>query len=84
MDDDSQMKAGAEGGIRPDAPGIRVHETGRNAGVTNQESQTVDDQGGIHVLNRELLEGTERWYASVQSAPVCIKKPCRADLVGSL
>lgn len=80
-DNDSQIKAGSEGGIRPDAPGIRVYETGRNAGVINQESQTIDDQGGVHVLNREMVEGTERWYVSVQSSPIGIKKPCRADLV---
>ncbi len=28
----------------------------------NQEAQTVDSQGRLHVLNRENTTGTERWY----------------------
>ena len=34
------------------------------SGILNQEAQTVDNQGRIHVLNRENTSdsGTEQWY----------------------
>ena len=32
------------------------------SGILNQEAQTVDSQGRVHVLNRENTTGTEQWY----------------------
>lgn len=32
------------------------------SGVLNQEAQTVDSQGRLHVLNRDNTSGTEQWY----------------------
>lgn len=32
------------------------------SGILNQEGQTVDSQGRLHVLNRENTTGTQRWY----------------------
>lgn len=36
----------------------------RYSGILNQESQTVDADGRVHVLNREntTADGVERWY----------------------
>ena len=31
-------------------------------GALNSEGQAVDGEGGMHVLNREVLEGTHCWY----------------------
>ena len=32
------------------------------SGILNQEAQTVDEAGRIHVLNRENTTGVEHWY----------------------
>ncbi|KAL0579726.1 hypothetical protein V5O48_002290 [Marasmius crinis-equi] len=53
--------------ILPTSPGIVVFGIPKFGGILNQEAQTVDAEGRVHVLNREngtgtALEGIERWY----------------------
>ncbi|KAI0881617.1 uncharacterized protein GGS22DRAFT_60068 [Annulohypoxylon maeteangense] len=48
-------------GVRPDAPGIVAFEIPKGSGLANQEAQAVDGEGGVHVLNRDALEGGMRW-----------------------
>ncbi|RYP23826.1 hypothetical protein DL765_000903 [Monosporascus sp. GIB2] len=47
--------------IRPDSPGIVAFEIPRGSGLHNQESQAIDHFGGVHVLNRDNLDGEQRW-----------------------
>ncbi|RYP19160.1 hypothetical protein DL767_009702 [Monosporascus sp. MG133] len=47
--------------IRPDSPGIVAFAIPRGSGLHNQESQAVDHSGGVHVLNRDNLDGEQRW-----------------------
>lgn len=47
--------------ITPDSPGIHVIEIPQNSGILNQEGQTVDNSGRVHVVNREILDGTLTW-----------------------
>lgn len=53
--------------VRPDAPGILAFAIPRASGLTNQEAQAVDADGGVHVLNRDTLDngdgdgGPARW-----------------------
>ena len=47
--------------IRNDSPGIVVFEIPKGHGLTNQESQAVDQHGGVHILNRDTLEGNLLW-----------------------
>ncbi|KAF3764675.1 hypothetical protein M406DRAFT_340231 [Cryphonectria parasitica EP155] len=47
--------------IKNDAEGIVAFEIPKGSGLMNQESQVVDYDGGVHVLNREILEGTHIW-----------------------
>ncbi|TLS27075.1 hypothetical protein PpBr36_04715 [Pyricularia pennisetigena] len=44
-------------GVRPDAAGLVVFEIPKGSGLTNQESQVVDPDGGVHVLNRVCTHG---------------------------
>ncbi|KAI1812571.1 hypothetical protein GGS20DRAFT_15336 [Poronia punctata] len=49
--------------ILPTSSDIVAFEIPKGAGLMNQESQTVDYDGGIHVLNRDCLDdgGKTRW-----------------------
>ncbi|KAL7620812.1 hypothetical protein AAE478_009810 [Parahypoxylon ruwenzoriense] len=47
--------------VRPDSPGITAFEIPKGKGLTNQEAQAVDSAGGVHVLNRDALDGEIRW-----------------------
>ncbi|GAP85479.1 hypothetical protein SAMD00023353_1000210 [Rosellinia necatrix] len=49
--------------ILPTSPGILAFAVPRGAGLTNQEAQAVDRDGGVHVLNRDALDddGVLRW-----------------------
>lgn len=47
--------------IKNDAKGIVVFEIPKKSGLTNQESQAVDHDGGMHVLNRDTLDGKLMW-----------------------
>lgn len=47
--------------IRNDAPGIVAFDIPKGSGLMNQEAQTVDRAGGVHVLNRDTLDGELMW-----------------------
>lgn len=47
--------------VRPGSPGIHVFEIPQNSGILNQEGQTVDNSGRVHVVNREIVDGTLTW-----------------------
>jgi hypothetical protein len=47
--------------IMPVSPGITIFSIPKYGGILNQEGQTVDDQGRVHVLNRENTTGVEQW-----------------------
>ncbi|RYC56545.1 hypothetical protein CHU98_g9666, partial [Xylaria longipes] len=48
--------------IQPSAPGIVAFAIPRGSGLINQEAQAVDNEGGVHVLNRDSLDdGVLRW-----------------------
>lgn len=47
--------------IRNDAPGIVAFDIAKGSGLMNQEAQTVDCAGGVHVLNRDTLNGAHMW-----------------------
>ncbi|KAH8109066.1 hypothetical protein DFH11DRAFT_1516044 [Phellopilus nigrolimitatus] len=48
--------------ILPSTAGITVFSIPKYGGILNQEAQTVDSAGRLHVLNRENTTGTEQWY----------------------
>lgn len=50
-----------EEGVRPDAGGITAFAIPKGSGLANQEAQAVDGRGGVHVLNRDNLDGEMRW-----------------------
>ncbi|KAK7742255.1 hypothetical protein SLS53_004398 [Cytospora paraplurivora] len=43
------------------APGIVAFRIPKGSGLMNQESQAVDQDGGVHVLNRDDLDGRLMW-----------------------
>lgn len=45
------------GTITNDAPGLVAFDIPKNSGLINQESQAVDGDGGVHVLNRDTTDG---------------------------
>ncbi|ORY55930.1 uncharacterized protein BCR38DRAFT_451894 [Pseudomassariella vexata] len=47
--------------VTPASPGIVAFEIPRGSGLSNQESQAVDHEGGVHVLNRDKMSGEQRW-----------------------
>ncbi|GAB1309836.1 Dockerin type 1 [Madurella fahalii] len=51
----AQLKDGST--ITNDAKGIVAFEISRNSGLTNQEAQAIDQEGGVHVLNRDTTDG---------------------------
>lgn len=51
----AQLKDGDT--ITNDAKGIVAFEIPQNSGLTNQEAQAVDQEGGVHVLNRDTIHG---------------------------
>ncbi|EPQ53231.1 hypothetical protein GLOTRDRAFT_140106 [Gloeophyllum trabeum ATCC 11539] len=48
--------------ILPNSAGIVMFGIPKYGGILNQEAQTVDRDGRVHVLNRENTTGVERWY----------------------
>ncbi|KAI5783238.1 hypothetical protein DFH27DRAFT_578750 [Peziza echinospora] len=48
--------------ITPSASGINAFTIPQNSGILNQEAQTVDASGRVHVLNRESRDGGFKWY----------------------
>lgn len=47
--------------ITNDAAGIVAFEIPKGSGLINQEAQVVDQDGGVHVLNRDTLDGQHLW-----------------------
>lgn len=47
--------------VLPDSPGIVAFDIPKRCGLMNQESQAVDGDGGIHVLNRCAMDGQTIW-----------------------
>ncbi len=45
--------------IDNNAEGIVVFTIPKHSGLSNQEAQAVDHEGGVHVLNRDILDGGE-------------------------
>ncbi|KAI0694041.1 hypothetical protein BC835DRAFT_1033933 [Cytidiella melzeri] len=48
--------------IVPVSAGITVFSIPKYGGILNQEAQTIDSEGRVHVLNRENTTGIEQWY----------------------
>lgn len=53
--------------IMPGAEGARVFDIPMNSGILNQEAQATDNDGGFWVLNREKVNGDERWMVYYRS-----------------
>ncbi|KAI0169982.1 hypothetical protein GGR52DRAFT_490120 [Hypoxylon sp. FL1284] len=47
--------------VRPDSKGIIAFDIPKGSGLSNQESQAVDHAGGVHVLNRDNVDGKQAW-----------------------
>lgn len=47
--------------ISNEADGIVAVEIPKGSGLMNQEAQAVDYEGGVHVLNRDTLDGKHMW-----------------------
>ncbi|KAI2641021.1 hypothetical protein GGS21DRAFT_547353 [Xylaria nigripes] len=48
--------------ILPSSPGIVAFTIPKGHGLINQEAQAVDGEGGVHVLNRDCMDGgAQRW-----------------------
>ncbi|KAL2840279.1 hypothetical protein BJY01DRAFT_21036 [Aspergillus pseudoustus] len=53
--------------ILPHSLGIMAFEIPKASGLANQESQAVDCEGGVHVLNRQLVDGELVWTTFYRS-----------------
>ncbi|EXF84508.1 hypothetical protein CFIO01_09636 [Colletotrichum fioriniae PJ7] len=49
------------GSITPDCPGLVAFNIPKGRGLTNQEAQAVDQEGGVHVLNRDTMDAENLW-----------------------
>ncbi|KAI8622946.1 hypothetical protein F5Y19DRAFT_29392 [Xylariaceae sp. FL1651] len=48
--------------ILPSSPGVVAFEIPKGSGLINQESQAVDHDGGVHILNRDNMDGgVQKW-----------------------
>ncbi|EGO23046.1 hypothetical protein SERLADRAFT_471713 [Serpula lacrymans var. lacrymans S7.9] len=52
----------AEAPVLPISAGITIFTIPKYSGILNQEAQIVDNEGRMHVLNRENTTGSELWY----------------------
>ncbi|EGO52226.1 hypothetical protein NEUTE1DRAFT_149807 [Neurospora tetrasperma FGSC 2508] len=54
---------GKERTIKNDCSGIAAFDIPKGKGLMNQEAQAVDQEGGVHVLNRDMMNegGTYLW-----------------------
>lgn len=59
----SKEEKGVETTIKPCADGARVFKIPMHSGILNQEGQAVDLEGGFWALNREKVEGEQKWIA---------------------
>ncbi|KDQ57950.1 hypothetical protein JAAARDRAFT_34765 [Jaapia argillacea MUCL 33604] len=58
----SNTSLAAQAPILPTSAGITVLSIPKYGGILNQEAQTVDAEGRVHVLNRENGTGIEQWF----------------------
>lgn len=63
--------------IRSDAEGIVAFSIAKGSGLTNQEAQAVDRDGGVHVLNRDTIGGKLQWKHYYRSPAG--EAPCLGD-----
>ncbi|OTB01329.1 hypothetical protein M426DRAFT_221533 [Hypoxylon sp. CI-4A] len=47
--------------VRPGSRGILAFDIPKGSGLSNQEAQAVDHDGGVHVLNRDAVDGEQKW-----------------------
>ncbi|KAK4444152.1 hypothetical protein QBC34DRAFT_188154 [Podospora aff. communis PSN243] len=52
---------GSQETISNHSPVVTVFEISKGCGLTNQEAQAVDHAGGVHVLNRDNVDGELVW-----------------------
>lgn len=52
---------GKGGSVRCDKKDIKVFSIPKGCGAHNQEDQVVDHEGGVHVLNRDTMDGHMQW-----------------------
>jgi hypothetical protein len=45
--------------VMPTADGVVVFKIPKNSGLSNQEAQAVTADGGVHILNRDCLSGSQ-------------------------
>lgn len=45
--------------INPSSPGVTAFRIPKGSGLTNQEAQAVDHDGGVHVLNRDCCTSSD-------------------------
>jgi len=57
---DNDGKAILVGGIWP-SDAVTAIQISKDSGIMNQEAQAVDEEGGVHVLNRDNVGGREEW-----------------------
>lgn len=59
----SKVQSGVETTIKPGADGLRIFDIPMKSGILNQEGQAADWEGGFWALNREIVDGDEKWVA---------------------
>ncbi|TFL03086.1 hypothetical protein BDV98DRAFT_565386 [Pterulicium gracile] len=65
--------------VVPTSPGVTVFSIPKYGGILNQEAQTVDWEGRVHVLNRENSTGTQQWYHYYRTPNVLTPEPASAS-----
>ncbi|KAH8676683.1 hypothetical protein BGZ60DRAFT_403127 [Tricladium varicosporioides] len=58
---EGKLAIGSNTSILPSARGARVFDIPMGSGILNQEGQVADWDGGFWALNREKVDGVERW-----------------------
>lgn len=56
--------------------GIVAFEIPKGSGLMNQEAQAVDQEGGVHILNRDTLDGINVWrhyYRAPSGTPLRLR-----------
>ncbi len=57
----ADLRSTENNSVMPVSEGITVFRIPKNTGLSNQEAQVVDNSGGVHSLNRDRMDGTQRW-----------------------
>jgi hypothetical protein len=69
--------------VNPSAEGVVAFSIPKNTGLTNQESQSVDHNGGVHVSNRDNMGGHLQWKHYYRSPAVKGLEPVDERLIMS-